>query len=323
MTNAITLEYNRSMTIQDKIGKILREAGWSQEELARRLKVSFKTLNSWATGKTEPRENNVEAIEDLYLDIVGRSKIDPELLAKTEAKALALHIDLREILENPELLKTTTLFLTYHTNTIEGSTMTIEDVEEVLENEDAVIPDKTVREQIEARNHRAAFLYLLTELKKQGKSFQWTTDLIKSVHLRLMNSLMESAGQYRRYGVRIMGSQTPLANFLSVPRKMEKLVTEMNMPCQNALERLAVTHANFEQIHPFGDGNGRTGRLIMFAQALQNGIVPPLVIKERKRAYYKYLQLAQTREEYEFLRLFIAESILFTNNLLSSGLSLW
>ena len=305
-----------SMTIQDKIISILREAKWSQEELARRLGVSFKALNAWVTGKTEPREKNAEAIERYYLDIVGRNEVTPELLTTTEERALATHIELDELLENEELLKTMTLYLTYHTNTIEGSTLTIDDVEKVLEDENAVIPDKTVREQMEVRNHRTAFLYLLSELKKQGKDFRWTAGLIKNIHLRLMNGILESAGQYRLHGVRVLGSQMARTNYMTVPKKIDELVEYMNEPYDNLIEYLAVTHAIFEQIHPFGDGNGRTGRLIMFAQAMQGGKVPPLVIRERKRAYYKYLEIAHLKKQYRLLRLFVAESMLFTDELL-------
>ena len=65
-----------------------------------------------------------------------------------------------------------------------------------------------------------------------------------------------------------------------------KLIEAVNKPAENLMMRLAWTHATFEQIHPISDGNGRTGRLIMFIQALQNEAIPPLIIKERKYAYY-------------------------------------
>jgi len=81
---------------------------------------------------------------------------------------------------------------------------------------------------------------------------------------------------------------------------------------------LARTHAKFEQIHPFSDGNGRTGRLIMLVQALSKNVAPPLIRKERKIAYYKALELAQTAENYGPLELFVAEAILFSNELLTS-----
>ena len=194
--------------------------------------------------------------------------------------------------------------------------MTLSDVEKVLSDENSVLADRTVREQAEARNHRAAFLYLLNELKTQGSKFVWTSDLIKNVHLRLMNGIIESSGQYRNYSVRIMGSPVPLSNHLSISKKIEKLVDYMNNSDDDLIKKLAKTHATFEQIHPFGDGNGRTGRLIMFAQAIQSGIVPPLVLKERKQAYYRYLRKAQMDDNYDLLQLFIAESILATANLI-------
>lgn len=304
------------MKIAEKLQKILREAGWSQEDLARRLGVSFKAVNAWVTGKTEPREGNLAKIEQFYFDVVGRTEVEAEFLRTTEKKALRTRLELDELLENQEMLKTTALNLTYHTNTIEGSTMTIEDVEKVLEDDRAVIPDRTIVEQLEARNHRAAFNFLLAEMKRQGRNFKWSIELIQAIHLRLMNGILESAGQYRNHGVRIMGSRIPLANYQSVPRKINELVEFMNTPSENLIEKMAITHARFEQIHPFGDGNGRTGRLIMFGQALKGKLVPPLVIKERKRAYYKYLEIAQMREEYGLLRLFIAESVLFTDELI-------
>ena len=304
------------MNTPDKLKEILREAKWSQDELAHRLDVSNKALSFWITGKAEPRTKNLGEINRFYADIVGRSKIDPETLKTIKSKALNTHIELDELLENQEILKTTTLYLTYHTNTIEGSTMTIEDVEKVLEDDNVVIPDKTVREQMEARNHRTAFLYLLSELKSQGKNFRWTEELIRNIHLRLMNGIIESAGQYRLHGVRVMGSHAPRANSASVPQKIQELVANMNQNHGDLIEQIAITHAVFERIHPFGDGNGRTGRLIMVGQALQNNIVPPLVIKERKRAYYKYLEKAHLEEDYDLLSLFVAESVLFTDDLL-------
>ena len=305
----------------------MQNSQWSQDELAHRLEVSPRALSFWLNGKAEPQAQNLAKIDELYDEIVGRTEFPAELLRETEAKTLATHIELKELLENRELLDTATLYLTYHTNTIEGSTMTLEDVRTVLDDENAIIPDRTVREQMEARNHRTAFLYLLDELKREGENFRWTAELIRNVHLRLMNGILESAGHYRNYGVRIMGSHVTLANYVSVPEKVDELVKYMNGQAselaegeyqapENLIEQLAVTHATFERIHPFGDGNGRTGRLIMFAQALRAGVVPPLVIKERKRAYYKYLELAQTRGEYDPLRLFIAESMLFTDKLL-------
>lgn len=300
----------------EKLREILRDTGWSQDELARRLEVPQKTLNFWINEKSTPRDTNIAMIDLLYRQVVGRDFVDDEELENAISQAMSKKISLREFLENTEILDTTILHLTYHTNTIEGSTMTLSDVEKVLNDENSVLTDRTVREQTEARNHRAAFLFLLDELKKQGKDFRWTSDLIKNVHLRLMNGILESSGQYRNYGVRIMGSMVPLSNHLSIGQKIEDLVAYMNETDDDLITKLSKTHARFEQIHPFGDGNGRTGRLIMFAQAIQSGIVPPLVLKERKQAYYRCLRKAQMEDDFSLLELFVAESILTTAELI-------
>lgn len=304
------------MNIQEKIRQILIEAKWSQDDLAYRLGVAPKTLSFWITGKAAPRENHLTKIDDLYFDIVGRTEIEPEILGELKTRAMETQLELKELLHNDELLKLATLHLTYHTNNIEGSTMTIDDVATVLDDENAVISNKSYREQAEARNHRAAFLYLLEQLDKSGKNFRWTKEIILETHKRLMNSLMDDAGEYRKYGVRVLGSRVARANYLSVPKKMDDLIEYMNAPTDDLIEQIAKTHAIFELIHPFGDGNGRTGRLIMFIQALQHNITPPLVLKERKRAYYKYLESADITEGYDLLAMFIAESILKTDELM-------
>jgi Fic family protein/DNA-binding XRE family transcriptional regulator len=302
--------------ISNKLKEILVCAQWTQEQLARKLDIPLKTINSWINNKNTPRTKNAGAINELYLDIVGRREVDVTLLVGVEKEALSKHITVKEIIANEELLNKLTLHLTYHTNAIEGGTMTLEDVKQILDDNNKVLANKTAREQIEARNHRTALFYLLDELNSKGKDFKWTSELILNAHLRLMNTIISNAGMYRNHSVRILGSYSPLANYMRVPEKIEALIETINKPTDHLMEHLAWAHATFEQIHPFSDGNGRTGRLIMFIQALQNEVVSPLVVKERKRAYYKYLETAQIQNKYELLQLFIAESIIFTDSLI-------
>ena len=188
------------------------------------------------------------------------------------------------------------------------------DTREVL-FENRTLTNRTQIEQAEARNHKAALVWLLGAL--QSKSFVIDESLIKGLHLRLMNGIIENAGLYRNHSVRIMGAHVTVANHLKVPELVHELLTKINAKAKEEVtEKLAETHAIFEKIHPFSDGNGRVGRLLMLAQALQRGIVPPLVLKERRQAYYKYLELAQTQDNAMPLQLFIAESIVAANDLL-------
>lgn len=303
------------MKYHEQLKSIMLASGWSQEQLAQTLKVSFATLNSWINVRSTPRAKAIITIEKLYLDTVGVESVNAEALQSIKKESLSLKITPERIADNKDLLDRLTLYLTYHTNTIEGSTMTLSDVEEVL-FEHKVLSNRTAIEQAEARNHQAALHWLLGELVGRGNDFTISVDFILGIHLRLMNGIISGAGRFRTHSVRIMGSHVTLANWPKIPDLLEELVADIKNDNSDMIEKIANIHARFERIHPFSDGNGRTGRLIMLAQALGAGLVPPLVTKERKFAYYKYLELAQTKEDYKPLEYFIAESMKFSDDLL-------
>jgi len=301
------------MKYQAQLKAILQASKWSQEELARQFGVSFATLNAWVNARSVPRKRAIDAIQALYFEVVGIDAVDPAELVAAKGMVLALKTTVKSITGNSEVLDRLTLYLTYHTNAIEGSTMTLADTEAVLFKH-KVLTNRTQVEQAEARNHRAALLWLLEQLEQPN--FRIQEEVIKGLHLRLMNGIMESAGQYRQHGVRIMGTHVTVAKYMKVRSLMEQLLTTISQAPEDPIAALAITHATFERIHPFSDGNGRVGRLILLAQALQGGLVPPLVLKERKFAYYKYLELAQTENNTLPLQQFMAESITVTNQLL-------
>lgn len=304
------------MTIQQRLTQIKKASGWSQEQLAVKLGVSFVTLNAWINERAVPRAKAQQNIERLYLDVVGVDVVDEQILVHAKQTALNLKITARAITKNQAWLDALTLHLTYHTNTIEGSTMTLSDVEEVL-FEHKVLTNRTAIEQAEARNHQATLYWLLEELTRKGEQFVIDEALILGIHLRLMNGIIGSAGQYRTHAVRIMGTSVPLVNWQKIPESIGQLVKSVAMASDDVIANIAKAHAEFEKIHPFADGNGRTGRLIMLAQALQAGLMPPLVVKERKYAYYKYLERAQVNSDYQPLELFTAQSMQFTSEVLS------
>lgn len=306
------------MNYKERLLSIQKASGWSQEQLAAQLSVSFVTLNSWINERSLPRQRALNSIERLYLEILGIDEIDQVIFQEKKQLALKFKTRANAITQNKNSLDALTLYLTYHTNTIEGSTMTLSDVEDVIFDH-KVLSNRTAIEQAEARNHQATLHWLLDELVKRGKRFAIDEDLILGIHLRLMNGIISDAGQYRKRSVRIMGSYVPLANWTKISDLIDGLIVDMKQPSNDIISALANNHARFEKIHPFSDGNGRTGRLIMLAQALHAGLMPPLVIKERKAAYYKYLEAAQIKEDYSPLELFIAQSIQFTGELLKKS----
>ncbi len=298
----------------NQLEKILNASGWSQEQLASELSVSFPALNAWLNKRAVPRAKAQVRIHELYLSIVGSSSISETDLIQAKEEAKKYPLNARQIISNQGMLDKLTLHLTYHTNTIEGSTMTLTDVENVI-FDNKVLSNRTAIEQLEAKNHQAALNWLLDQVAEAKVAFVITEEIILGIHLRLMNGIVSDAGQYRKHAVRIMGAHVPLANWQSIPKLITEL-TNHGEDSEDVVTLLAKIHAIFEKIHPFSDGNGRTGRLLMLAQALNAGIAPPIVLKERRRAYYKYLELAQTKEEYKPLELFIAESIQSSGKLL-------
>lgn len=294
----------------EKLQKILSATGWSQETLASKLETSFVTLNSWVNQKSEPRDSAKTKIDLILAETIGKDAVEETDLKELKAKALSKKYTAKKLIRDHDLLEKLTTSLTYHSNGTEGSTMTEKDVLAVI-YENKILRGRTATEQREAINHQAALYFLLDELA-ENPDLKLTPDLIKAAHLRLMNGIISDAGHYRNHSVRIRGAFVPLANFIKIPELVEKWCNAVNEETEDKIGLLARSHADFEKIHPFSDGNGRTGRLLLFILALKLGLVPPILKKERRFAYYKYLELAQTRDITDPLEMFIAEAILDT-----------
>ncbi|MDR1300541.1 MAG: Fic family protein [Candidatus Nomurabacteria bacterium] len=295
----------------EKLSRILAASGWSQEDLSDQLGVSFVTLNKWVNGKAEPRAAAKDKIDQVAAEVLGSDDVDVAELIKVKKQAMAQKFSVRRLVMNREVLDRITVNLTYHSNATEGSTMTEGDVAAVI-FDNKVLKNRTAVEQREAINHQTALNFLIDELQSQGKGFVMTPDLIRVTHLRLMNSVISNAGEYRNHSARIRGAHVPLANFIKIPELIKLWCGEVNEETADPIALLAKSHAEFERIHPFSDGNGRTGRLLLFIKALHLGLVPPVIKKERRMAYYRYLELCQLQDLSDLLEMFIAEAIIET-----------
>lgn len=305
------------MTYRDKLKRIQRITEKTQVELAELFRVSFPTMNSWLNGRSIPREKAQAVIDLLYQEYTGVESVDGSELAKKRKNILEYQKQfpnpLKIIIDRKELYDAFILELTYHTNSIEGSTLNEPEVRAVI-FDGATIPNKTLVEHQEAKNHQAALGTLLQWIHRGDARI--TEDKIKKLHTILLNGIFTDAGQYRSRSVRIVGSHVVTANYLKVPELMRELIPDMNRSGKNIYRHLATTHARFEQIHPFSDGNGRVGRLLLHWMALRRGLPPVLIQKERKQAYFTYLERAQIKEEYIFLESFICDAILESYKLL-------
>lgn len=287
------------MTVRQMLQKIQKYSGRTQEELARDLNVSFPTLNSWINGKSQPRKKAIEQINSLYLEYFGDTSIGIDVIEKKIAKLRRLQQQFPDpyslIMSRKDIYDDFLLSMTYHTNSIEGSTLNEPEVRAVL-FDDATIPNKSFHEHQEAKNHQGALGFVMRWIRDENSRVD--QNLIRHIHQILMNGLIHNAGEYRTHSVRIAGAHIPTSNHVSIKDHMSRFIETLNevqKDLNSRVEHIAKTHARFEQIHPFSDGNGRVGRLLMIIIAFKYGMAPALVRKEKKQAYYTYLEESQVK----------------------------
>jgi Fic family protein/DNA-binding XRE family transcriptional regulator len=302
------------MNISKKLETIQKTLGLTQTKLAGQLGVSFPTLNSWIIGKSIPRLKKEKIINDLFLEVTGQKQIPEDELNKKrkilQYKTLGYKSVLREIIDNPDIRDQFILKLTYHSNGIEGSTLTEPDTANILFNNIA-ISEKTLMEHMEAKNHQTALLYLFDYLLQKQKINE---DLILKLHGILMNGIIPNAGVYRNHAVRIVGVNLPTSNYLSIKKNIQELIRFsddfLSKKDFNIISFSAIFHSKFEQIHPFSDGNGRIGRLLLNAFLLKDNMAPAVIRQEKKQLYYTYLYKSQIKEEYSQFEDYLCDAIM-------------
>lgn len=185
-----------------------------------------------------------------------------------------------------ELLRLRDEFLvdfTYNSNAIEGNTLNLQETALIL-NEGVTIDKKPLKDHLEAVGHKEAYLYV-EELVKHKVPL--SEKIIKDIHSLVLVDRRQDGGIYRRIPVTIMGAaHTPPQPYL-VPMRMEQLIERYKqMTSKHIVEKTAIFHLEFEAIHPFIDGNGRTGRLLLNLELMKEGY-PPINIKygDRRRYY--------------------------------------
>lgn len=307
------------MTPKEQLQLIQKLSGLTQAELAGRLGVTFAAFNRWINGKAVPRPKTQEKIEELFREYSGSKRI-PETVLEAKKnlvikKSKSHENALKKILNNPDIKDQFYLSLTYNSNRIEGSTLSEGETAAIL-FENSALPDKTIIEQLEVKNHQAALDYLFQYLLEKKPINE---ELILKLHGILMNAINQDAGNYRRHAVRIMGADMPTANYLKIPELMKKLVRDANIEVEDAIAHIAEIHSRFEKIHPFSDGNGRIGRLLIHVMALSVNFAPAVILQEKRRLYVVYLNKAQTSEDQTLLEDFICDAILEGYRILERG----
>lgn len=246
------------------------------ERTARNLCATGKIEGAFLTGKTW----NIPA--DAVLPQKGKKKISPLLARLREEKEAKL---------KGGIYHRTQIDLTYNSNHIEGSRLTKEQTRYIFETNTLGITaeDTRIDDIMETVNHFRCIDFIIDHATDRI-----TEPLIKQLHLMLKTNTSDSrkswfaVGDYKRLANEVGEHETVEPK--EVHRHMKALLSDYNALKKVELDDIIDFHVRLERIHPFQDGNGRVGRLILFWQCLQNGIVPFIITEELRLFYYRGLQ---------------------------------
>ncbi len=195
---------------------------------------------------------------------------------------------------------------TYNSNAIEGNTLTLKETSLVLQG--ITIDQKPLKDHLEVVGYKEAFEYMEHLAKKRDKL---SVNDICNIHYLVLSHRQEDRGRFRRVPVRIAGALTePVQPYLIKPL-LQELLEEMSTQ-NNQLsvpEQVALFHLRFESIHPFINGNGRTGRLLMNLQLIRAGLPPINVKYTDRRRYYEAFDNYARNGSAESMTTLVAEYI--------------
>lgn len=248
------------------------------ERTARNYCANGKIEGAFLTGKTW----NIPADAELPKRKSAKQHMSPLLATLKEQKAMKL---------KGSIYHRTQIDLTYNSNHIEGSKLTHEQTRYIFETNTIGVTDGAINvdDIVETTNHFRCIDYIIDHAADK-----LSESMIKQLHLILKTGTSDSkkdwfnVGDYKLLPNEVGGIDTCLPK--QVGKQMKALLAEYHTIKQKSLEDILDFHVRFERIHPFQDGNGRVGRLIMFKECLANDIIPFIITDELKMFYYRGLK---------------------------------
>lgn len=246
------------------------------ERTARNYCATGKIEGAFLTGKTW----NIPA--DASMPKRSKKKVSPLLAALREQKEAKMKGGIYQRIQ---------IDMTYNSNHIEGSRLTKEQTRYIFETNTLGITTETtnIDDIMETVNHFRCIDYVIDH----------ATDKITETHVKQLHLLLKTNTSDSRKSWFALGDYKRLANAVGeeetvqpkdVHSKMKSLLAEYNSKKKASFDDLLDFHVQFEHIHPFQDGNGRVGRLLLFWQCLQNAIVPFIITDDLRLFYYRGIQ---------------------------------
>jgi Fic family protein len=175
---------------------------------------------------------------------------------------------------------------TYNSNAIEGNSLTLNETALVVLH-GMTIGGKPIKDHLEALGHSQAFVFMVKMVENKTAM---TEETIKSLHYYVMRNDDAERGNYRTSNVEITGTDPKLPQWEDVPKEIETILDHIRQSKLHTIEKAAEAHVDFERTHPFVDGNGRTGRLLLNFILMENGYLPVDIKNTDKLEYYDALR---------------------------------
>ena len=286
----------------DKIKLYRENKKMTQNDIAQILEVSPATISKYESGSLEPSIDSLKKIAKLF-----EVSID-ELLKDEEEKIDISKINVLEILREQKQMKLkgnlyhqTQISFAYNTNHIEGNTLTQEQTRYIFETNTILFEEDAIAKVddiLETANHFKLVDYMLDVADKK-----LTEKMIKEFHKILKDGTSDSrvewfnVGEYKNRSNTI-GNGLKTTSPSNVQKEMAKLMNWYNSLKTITIKEIIEFHFKFENIHPFQDGNGRIGRIIMFKECLKNSIFPFIIQDVNKLFYYRGLKEYKSEKGY-------------------------
>lgn len=277
------------MVSYDVLEKILKEKGIGKTELSKHLGLSTRTIAKIKKGE-KLSNRSLQKIAD-YLEA------DPETLMKevSDNKILQILREEKEMKLPGGLYHELQVRMTYNSNHIEGSRLSEDQTRMIFETNTIDVGDGIpVDDVLETVHHFRAIDYVIDMAEEE-----LTEDIIKHLHYILKHDTKDSTlewfavGDYKKRANVVGGRETSKPS--EVHKHMMTLLEEYNAKDNTTVEDIIALHAEFEYIHPFQDGNGRVGRLVVLKECLRHNVIP-FIIEESKKNYY-YRGLSEWKNE--------------------------
>jgi len=242
-----------------------------------RIPGAKKEGKFWLVPENTKKPSDVRSYKNINLGVSFKDRI-----AELDQKLLLINkSDNLTDSEKNRLKEVFVVQYTYDSNAIEGSTVTLQETALILEG--VTIDQKPLKEHLDAIGHKEAYDYI-EQLVRENVDLD--PFIIKQIHGLVLARRPEDRGKYRSVDVHITGTDFQTSDPLHIEEDINALLREYKQQKQvHLIEKVAAFHRKFERIHPFIDGNGRTGRLLINMELMKAGY-PSINIKYRDRAKY-------------------------------------